>query len=199
MSLLIILGIVLSLIVVTFLLLIFMPTPKCYFDFDDIGNELAKFTEETYFDKILSECGDINYDNNNVCMLYQNNKLHCNMSSHPQLYNLLKTVPDIERVFFKQITPTTETPKKRGSTNISNHTLRCVLPIHQPTANKSSMWLDGESRFYSSKKWIIYDDSRESSMHNKHKNKSLDLLVVDITRPIKIPVGISNITHSDVF
>jgi hypothetical protein len=199
MGYLIICSIILALIVTTFILLIFMPNSKCYFDFDDIGNDLAKFSYKDHFDNLLNEQQDITYDDNGIHMLYQNNELHPNMDKHPKLYELLKTVPNVERVFIKHIKKKTETKKQKGSANTSNNTLRCILPIKIPAAKKSGMWLDGQPYLFMDMNWVIYDDSRESTVYNQHKRNDLHLLVIDVTRPKKVPIGIAIDSHSQIF
>jgi hypothetical protein len=191
--------IILVLVIITFLLLIFMPTPNCYFSFDEIGHEFAKFSTEENFQSLVTEIENSIYDKNNIRMLYQNGMLHENFVDHPKLYSLIRTVPNVERVFLKKVTKKSHSDKRKGSANTSNNTFRCVLPIDIPGAKKSGMWLDGESRLYRDMDWIIYDDSRTSTYYNNHKRCDLYLLVVDVTRPSNIPMGIAITNHNILF
>jgi len=160
---------------------------------------MNKFSKEETFEELVNEIEKVHYDANGIRMLYQNNELHENMNTHPKLYELLRTVPDVERVFLKHVTKKTKSQKRQGSANTANNTLRCVLPIDIPAAKKSGMWVDGEKRFYRDRDWVIYDDSRESSYYNKHKRLDLYLLVVDIARPESIPMGIATDDHDILF
>lgn len=190
-------SVVVALIAITFLLLIFMPTPNCFFSFESIGESMDELNSDT-FKKIVEEV-HTTYDNNGVRMLYQNGQLHKNMESHPVLYDMLLTVPHLERAFLKHITKKTKSPKQKGSANTSNKSLRCILPIDIPAAKKSGIWVDGEKKFFSDGIWVIYDNSRESSYYNKHKRLDLYILVVDVSRPVSIPMGIAVDDHDVLF
>jgi hypothetical protein len=192
-------GVVIALIVITFLLLIFMPTPNCYYSFDEIGDDLAKLSKEETFNDLVKEIDGIEYDANGIRMMYQDGVLHANMNSHPKLYELLRTVPDVKRVFLKHIKKKEKSQKRKGSSKFANLHLRCVLPIDISGAKKSGMWVDGETRFYHDRDWTIYDDSRENSYYNKHKRLDVYLLVVDIDRPKSIPIGISTEENDTIF
>jgi hypothetical protein len=192
-------GVVIALIAITFLLLIFMPTPNCYYSFDEIGDDLAKFSNEETFNELVKEIDGIDYDANGIRMLYQDGVLHANMNIHPKLYELLRTVPDVKRVFLKQIEKKEKSHKRKGSSKFANTHLRCILPIDISGTKKSGMWVDGETRFYRDRDWIIYDDSRENSYYNKHKRLDVYLLVVDIDRPELIPIGISTEENATIF
>lgn len=191
--------VVVALIAITFLLLIFMPTPNCFFSFDEIDNSMLVFCVEPVFEKLVKEIDGATYDNNGVRMLYQNGQLHDNMEAHPELYELLRTIPDIERAFLKHVTKKTKSVKRKGSANISNKSLRCVLPIDIPAAKKSGIWVDGEKKFFRDMEWVIYDNSREHSYYNKHKRLDLYILVVDVARPNSIPMGIASCDHDVLF
>jgi len=192
MNWLVITAIIIVLIVITFLLLIFMPKPHCYFSFDDIGDELKELTQDDNFEIIQKNLSASisNYDND-IIMLYDNGKINDNFNTHLKLYELMEKVPNVKRIFFKRIKKKTKKQiKRRGLASFANNTLRCVLPIKISAYKKTGMWLDGESKFYKNKEMIIYDDSRENSYYNKHKNDT-HLLVIDIERPNSIPKGIS--------
>ena len=88
---------------------------------------------------------------------------------------------------------------RQGCKDFANVTLRCVLPLKIAAAQKSGIWVDGESKFYDDGQWIIYDDSRKNTYYNKHKRKDTHLLVVDVDRPANLPQGISVNTNKSLF
>lgn len=190
--------IILVLIIVTFLLLIFLPSPKCYFSYKDVGEELMLFELEDIFKELETELSDINYNEKGIKMLYENDTLDEDFMKYPKLYELCRTVPKVKRIFLYKIQKRCKSEERKGSADFANKTLRCVLPIKIPGAKKSGMWLDGESRLYRDREWIIYDDSRISNYFNKHKRNEVHLLVIDVERPDHIPIGISIENHLNI-
>lgn len=198
----VVVAIVILLIIVTFLLLIFMPKPKCYFDVSEICKELLLLSKDEYFKKIQEEVekkcidmGDLEDQKNPVKskIVYKNNQVCETVNDIPETYELLRTVPNIRQISIIVINKKAELPKCKGSESaqFSNQTLRCILPIKISAAKRCGIWVDGETKFFSEGEWIMYDNSREHSVHNKHKRLPVYLLVVDIDRPNHIPIGIA--------
>lgn len=195
--------IVIAFVVVTILMLIIMPKAKCYFDMGDIDKEtkiaMKTLTQEPHFNDLLEEANKAIYNEAGVCNLYDNEAIY-ETKQFPRTWNLLLSVPDVCCAFFATIKNNTKHTKKRiGSSQTANSTIRCVLPLKIPGTRKSGTWVDGETKFYTDGEWLMYDDSRENSYFNEHRRGDVVLLVVDINRPHKFPIGISAKKHHNIF
>lgn len=191
--------VVVLVIIITFIILIFMPSPKCFFIQDKTYPQLNTLIDPLNFNNILEECKKIDYKGASLYKLYHKNVVHDNMLKLPALFNLIKDIPEIHNVFIKRIAKKIKTPVKRGSANLSNKTLRCALPLVISGAKKSGIWVDGETRFYMDQEWVVYDNSKESYVFNEHKRKETVLLVIDITRSDALTPGTAIETHDDLF
>lgn len=197
---LIIAGIVISFIVVTFLLLVFMPKPKSYFDANETCKELNIFTNIHYLEQVQQELLNIKDEEyiNNVHMIYNGGEMTHDTKSIQNTYEILQTIPNVRCVFITQLNKKTDTDQRKGSADYANNTIRCVIPIKISATKKSGIWNNGETKLFVEGEPILYDDSHPNSMFNKHKRKKTYLLVVDIDRPSKYPIGISTITHNNL-
>lgn len=179
---------VILLIIITVLLVIFMPKPKCYFDPTEISVELLLLTNDDHFTNIAEECSKhsdmIIYD-----QLDQTNQTN-QIGSIPKTYELLRTIPNVRHVHIYTLDKKTSTAKAKGE-SYTNDILRVILPINACNSRKSYIWCDGEKRLFSSGKLIIYDPSRESQMINDHRRQSTQLLIIDIDRPVDAPRGVA--------
>jgi hypothetical protein len=197
-----IISTIVVLTIITFILIIFLPTPLSFFTIDDISHFLMLLEDDDNFLKITEElekefsemnktnCTKILFDGVNICV--DENKM-------PMLFKCLRSIPDVEKVFLQYIPKKINMKHRKGSADYCNNKLRCVLPIKIPGAKKSGIWNDGETKFFVDGEWIIYDDSRENSIFNKHKRSTVYLLVVDVKRPHKIPLGIAVENHDELF
>jgi len=181
-------SIVVLLIAISLLLLIFLPKPKVYFSPEDIFKELNNL--QSYSLTIKEELKNI-HDND-----YTNDKLimydkTLNYSIPSKTLEVLRSIPNIERVFLKKFPKKFKEDDVMGNALHSNKSLRCILPITIPASKKSGLWVNGETKFFEDN-LIIYDNSNINSIFNKHKRKGLYLLFIDIVRPENIPLGISN-------
>ena len=195
-------GFFIAILIITFILLIFMPKPLCYYDINKIYPELKILEYEEYFKIIVKELltDDILNDNfNGIKLIYQNYNMQIDPDLIDTTFNILRTIPFIRTVFITSVINNSDLPKRKGSSSIANNTIRCILPIKIPGAKKTGIWTDGEIKLFQEGKLVLYDDSRENQVFNKHKRKKLYLLVIDVDRPDKIPIGISNIEHDVLF
>lgn len=191
--------VVLAFIIVTILLMIFMPRPKCYFDLD-LCSELKNINNEINLDKVTEELNKVEVDKKtNIAMIYDNYKVEHDVSSMLTTYELLRTIPSVKRVFVAEIPTKWEAIHQKGSSRFTNDTLRCMLPISISGKHRTILWVDGENKFLEEGEWVIYDNSRESSLYNKHKRKKTKVLIIDIERPKNIPRGIADIAHGYVW
>lgn len=197
-----ILGVALALafVIITFLWLIFMPTPKCFFSMEQFSYQFSCLARPENYSKIQQEIDISQYDENGQQIIYTDGMPTEHAERYPYLYESLRTLPKVKKAFLQRVPKKFNTTQKRkGLHPYSNNTIRCVLPLITPSTRKSSIWVDGESKFFVESEWLFYDDSRNSTVCNKHKRQDLHLLVVDIMRPHSIPKGIAVDTESTLF
>jgi hypothetical protein len=189
-------AIVIVVVILTFMLLIFMPRPKVYFEPSETYPELTIFLDNEYRENIVKEVEDL-FKSGNIknhlddrCrykILYDENTLE----SMEILHEVLMSIPCVKRAFIAEVKEKTELPQNKGSASTANATLRCLIPINIPAIKKSGIWGDGEKKFFFEDQILIYDHSRSHYIFNNHKYKKLLLLVIDIDRPESIPMGIA--------
>ncbi len=207
MNYLLIIAIIIVAVITTFLLLIFLPRPKCFYSFDEVykdmasvnpelsDNEISRLFQDDANKEIKSKTSDGQSDKKirelQVIDIYKDNELLIDMVDYPMLNNLLLQLPDLRAVSIINL-PAKYRERKEKGPEISNTTLRAVLPIQISGVKKSGIWCDGETRLFNEKQWVIYDNSREHSIFNKHKQLATRILVVDIERPTILPKGIAD-------
>ena len=190
-------GIIIVISIIVIFLLFFMPKPKCYFDIDDINPDLKLLTCDFIYKSLIN---NINYKE-----ILNNNSIHFICDEEHIYYdgetinNLLPYIPEIQRIYLTKIDPKVKFLPKKGSANKANKELRCILPLEISNPKKSGIWTDGETKLFVEGELIIYDDSRINSMFNKHKKKTTYLLIIDILRPEKYPIGIATENHNILF
>jgi hypothetical protein len=190
-------SIVVALIVVTFLLLIFIPKPLCYFNIDDF-TEVKALQDSQDSDCLSLEIKELLAVDKCV-MIYENDELCLNPNEIPYMYELVRSLPDVERCFCFRIDPKTLPTKHKGAAPFANKTLRVFLPIVVSGCRKSAIWCDGETKFFEALNPIIFDDSRENAVYNEHKRLPSYVLCVDFTRPPHIPIGISELKEPELY
>jgi hypothetical protein len=176
--------IIVVLIVVGFILLVFLPSPQCYFDVPDICENLLLLSSPDEYKKMQDELAKVG----KTTVIYKDNEVLDN--SHLVTYDLLRTIPNLRYAAIVCINEKYETKKHKSDTS-ANTRLRCILPIKISGAKKSSLWCEGTTKFFIEGEWIIYDHSRDHIITNKHKHNKTTLLVVDVDRPSWIPLGIA--------
>lgn len=176
---------VILLIIVTVMLVIFMPKPKCYFDPVETSIELLLLTNDDHFTNITDECNKID-----DCVIYDEQTSYNKEIQITNTYELLRTIPNVKHVHIYTLDKKTSTTKSKGDA-YTNDILRVILPINACNSRKSYVWCDGEKRLFSNGKLIIYDPSRESQMINDHRRQSTRLLIIDIARPDNVPKGVA--------
>lgn len=196
-------GVVIALVIITFMLLIFLPRPKQFFHIEDIDNSLKHFENEKLFKIIEQELFTGENPNftadEGLFIVYKDGQLCIDETRFPYLYLSLRALPDVQTVFLAHIPPKINMQKRKGSSGYANNKIRCVMPIRISGAKKSGIWNDGETKLFMDREWVIYDDTHENSMFNKHRRLSTWLLVVDIQRPAKLPAGIATTVHDNLF
>lgn len=166
---------VLAFIIIIFILLIFMPKPKVFFDvyIDDTKN----FAHQ--HDLIKEEIEKIN-DESPVIPIFGNGEIFDDR--YPVIYDLLRSLPFVRYAGIINIKPKFEQIKQYGWANNADNTVRYFYTISHSAAQKSGIWVDGAKKFFYEKEWIVTDVSREHSLFNKNKKASTVVLFIDIDR-----------------
>ena len=122
-------------------------------------------------------------------------------STHmPETVRLLKEITPSESmlatVLISKVAAGTVLKKHQGYGSLSNHVLRCHLPLRLPSEGKCGMWVEDQSRLYQQSEWLVFDDSRLHSSFNV-TDEERTILLVDITRPPWIAKGVSTVGATD--
>lgn len=166
---------VLALIIIVFILVIFMPKPKVFFDVDI--NETKNF--EHKHDQIKKEIEDAK-NNSPVIPIFGNGEIF--ETGYPVIYELLRSLPFVRYAGIINIKPKFEQVKQYGLNSNANNTVRYFYTISHSATQKSGIWVDGAKKFFYEKEWIVADMSREHSLFNKNKKSYTTVLFVDIDR-----------------
>lgn len=178
-----------AIVIVTILLVIFIPKPKCYFDIEEYPQ--IKNIESYIINIDIPDMGK----DQKVIPLYHNkytNHINSNkyFDTYEEICEWVRCIPDVVAVTLIMIPPKHKTDRCQGCVHLANDTIRCVFPLEVPNSKKAGIWVDGESKKFGDN-CIIYDNSRVHEIYNKHKRKRLVLLAVDIVRNDKEPKGVS--------
>jgi hypothetical protein len=179
-------------IVVTFILLIFLPKSVYWFE-ATICPELKLLSENEHINIMKTELIPL-LDKCEYKFIYKDSEVFIDKEI-PKSYDLFRTIPNIRRITLVKLLPKTQLDRSYGGL-FSNKTIRCILPLKISGALQSGIWIDGENKFYMDQ-WIIFDNSREHAMFNEHKRLLSYILIIDIDRDEKIPIGIA-IKDSDM-
>lgn len=149
--------IVLCLIIITVLLVIFMPRPKCYYTASEIHPAVIELEKKDFLTHIESS-----YASTTACNLYNNNEL---LIRDPITEWIVLSMPGIKSIDIKELGPSHITSK------IINHKPQfgIIIPIKLSGVKKTFIWTDGEKKFFKDGQLIIYDESKEHFFQNKHK------------------------------
>ena len=176
--------IVLVLIVVGFMMFIFMPKPIVFYEpYTDCINIFTD-NHELLKKEILE-----NDTTTPVVPIYGFDAIQTH--KYPETYKLLRCMPYVRfagilnlRTKFSQLATYSYAP-------VANNTIRFFYTIDGTGTNKAGVWIDGEKRFFEEKTWICGDMSREHSLFNNDKYKSITVLFIDIDRHENIHKGTS--------
>jgi len=170
MSAVVIIAIVVLFLVATFILLIFLPKPKCFYSTD----KLPKISEQLLTDLKKDVAGVTS-----SVVLY-NGVVNEDCNFMPTLYEQLLQIEDLSYAALEVIEPLTDTPKM---TSTKTDALCAVLPIKISGAGRSGVWCDGDNKLFKEGQWFLFDHTRPYMYHNKHKNKKTTMLLVHVKRP----------------
>jgi hypothetical protein len=192
------LSILIILFIITFAAFIFFPKGKNYFDYEKKCPELEILLDN--IDIIKDECLLLDFkewidnkDKLSVNVLYLFNKISKDMIKIPKTYNLLTQIPELKSCIIFKINPNTYIKNQKDIIELSNNTIRCFIPLKLSTSIKNGLLVNDQIKILQNKQIILFDNSKNYSIFNKHKYDHTYILSLDIKRPDKIPIGSSNI------
>jgi hypothetical protein len=82
----------------------------------------------------------------------------------------------------------------QGWADLSNHVLRCHLPLsvpdNMPDGEKScGMVVEGQVMYHTEGDILVFDDSKRHYAFNHHPTHSRVVLIFDVARPVGLPLG----------
>jgi hypothetical protein len=191
-------------IIITFLAFIFFPRGKNYFDYEKICPELQILLDNINI--IRDECIKLDYrdwiNNKNkisVNIIYLFDKISKDVLKIPNTYNLLTKIPNLNSVILFKINPNVYLDNQKDIIELSNTTIRCIIPLKLSTIIKNGIIVSDNIKIFQNDQIILFDNSKEYSIFNKHKFNSTYLLILDIKRPDNIPIGTSDIKKIDQY
>lgn len=113
----------------------------------------------------------------------------------PVLTGFLQGVPDLRTALVSVMSPNMQLKPHRGWASLSNHVLRCHLPLVLPEGADADgfPWtgvvVQGKTQFHTNHDLIVFDDSMSHFAFNTHATQSRIVLIFDIARPHTVPVG----------
>ena len=194
------LAILIILFIITFTAFIFFPRGKNYFDYEKKCPELELFLDN--IEIIKNECINLEFKqwiNNNLDnkisanVIYLFNKLSKDVFKIPNTYNLLTQIPELKSCIIFKISPDTYIKNQRDIIELSNNTIRCFIPLKLSTILKNGLIVNDQIKILQNNNIILFDNSKNYSIFNKHKYEPTYILSLDIKRSEKIPLGISTI------
>jgi hypothetical protein len=174
-------AIVIVLIVISFVLFIFMPKARVFFDTIKEGDIFSQNQEE--LKKSLA-----NIDIKKPIVPIYGDGVILNYE-YPFLYQLIQCLPEVKYAGILILKPVFNQTPQYGFKHIANTTLRHFYCVKQSATQKSGIWIDGERKFFNEGEWICGDMSRENSLFNKNKKNTSVIVFVDIDRPKDINIG----------
>jgi hypothetical protein len=108
----------------------------------------------------------------------------------PRTAALLRRLPTIRTALFSRMGPNTSLSPHTGWADLSNHVLRCHIPLEVPPGESvCGITVDDETQFHAENEIICFDDSHIHSAFNNHESLSRTILIVDLERPAGAPAG----------
>jgi hypothetical protein len=116
----------------------------------------------------------------------------CN--SCPKTYELLKSIPNIRTALFSRMSGNTTLSTHTGWCDLANYVLRIHICLHIPNAADTmdstacGLCVDDEIRHHVQGEIIVFGDSKKHKAFN-HSEKERIVLILDILRPVDVPLG----------
>ena len=116
----------------------------------------------------------------------QSTSLHC-----PKTLSLLKRIPNIRTALFSRLGPGTKLSYHTGWADLANYVLRCHINIKIPNPEEDGLCglcVNEIIEYHRQGDIIVFDDSKKHYAFND-SNSDRIVLIVDILRPLSIPLG----------
>jgi hypothetical protein len=191
-------SVVILLVVLTFVLVIFLPKPETFFCIKDTYPQLLLLEKAEYYNIIKKECTSVSFEEEKKKIsskVIKKDWSECckdypmNNSTLKNTFEILSQIDGIVSVKLREILPKVDSFSKKGNPEVNNLVEYC-MPITVSRARKGTVWVDGESKYLVEGQGLLYDTSREHAVCNKTREKIL-LLVLEVKRPSFLPRGIA--------
>ena len=191
-------SVVILLVVLTFVLVIFLPKPETFFCIKDTYPQLLLLEKAEYYNIIKKECTSVSFEEEKKKIsskVIKKDWSECckdypmNNSTLKKTFEILSQIDGIVSVKLREILPKVDSFSKKGNPEVNNLVEYC-MPITVSRARKGTVWVDGESKYLVEGQGLLYDTSREHAVCNKTREKIL-LLVLEVKRPSFLPRGIA--------
>lgn len=107
----------------------------------------------------------------------------------PRITAILKAIPGIRTALLSRMGPKTTLAWHQGWADLSNHVLRCHLPLVVPEPGTCGMSVEGVEQLHEEGDFLIFDDSKMHRAFNNHETATRSILIFDILRPATLPRG----------
>lgn len=171
-------AIVIILIIVTFLLVFFLPKPTVFFDPYDVCKELIVFMNEYKniedevknftFTQTESYCEHIIWD------FEKRNEI--NVVGLEKTYELANSIPNLIKISIIDI------GTKSGRVFYPEKGLNCIFTINEPHSKKCFVASDGEKKYVEAGKWIILNSEKDYQIQNGNKSERLRALYIVVDK-----------------
>jgi len=194
-------AILIILFILTFAAFIFFPRGKNYFDYEKKCPDLEILLINK--DIIKDECLNLEFKKWNdenlfeVNVLYLFNKLSKDVLKIPNTYNLLTQIPELKSCIIFKIQPNSYIKNQKDIIELSNNTIRCFIPLKLSSVLKNGLIVNDQIKILQNNNIIMFDNSKNYSIFNKHKYEPTYILSLDIKRPEKIPLGNSDVKKTE--
>ena len=191
-------SIVILLIVLTFVLVIFLPKPETFFCIKDTYPQLLLLEKAEYYNIIKKECNSFSFEEEKKKIsskVLKKDWSECckdypmNNSTLKKTFEILSQIDGITSIKLREILPKVDSFSKKGNPEV-NDLIEYCMPITVSRARKGTIWVDGETKFLVEGQGLLYDTSREHAVCNKTRENIL-LLIIEVKRPSFLPRGIA--------
>lgn len=113
-----------------------------------------------------------------------------NCEKCPETTRMLRKINGLRTAGFSRLGKNTKLRFHRGWASLSNHVLRCHLPLIVPKKGKCGIAVDNKFQQHVAGKWMVFDDSKVHSGINETDEERI-ILLVDLERPFCVAKGTS--------
>jgi Aspartyl/Asparaginyl beta-hydroxylase len=107
----------------------------------------------------------------------------------PKTSSILREIPGIRTALLSRMGPQTSLTSHTGWAQLSNHVLRCHLPLLVPAEKTCGMICENIIEWHSIGDILVFDDSKIHSAFNNSMEKERIILLFDIARPSSLAKG----------